>query len=251
MAPARTTRLLLIVAVIGAGVSCTSTTRSTSSAPTTTSRVTTSAPTTDPDGSSTAASSTTTPTSTWPADELHHATPTPETEAVAALMIETIPGFTLQPDSVGDTGPSDLDKAADDDGGGAAKAELKELGFVAGYQRLFLDAEKQVTIVLFLYQFDDANGAKAYATRWLTGLGDSDAQQGITVTGPDPVPGLDDASMVSTSDDAGHSMQAVILTRGTYVAYVLVQATPDFAQGAAASDPNAAELAAQQAERLT
>ena len=60
--------------------------------------------------------------------------------ALEALVISSVPvGFVAQPDAVGDTGPSDLAKAARDDGQPDALQALRAEGFVRGYQRLWLD----------------------------------------------------------------------------------------------------------------
>ena len=89
---------------------------------------TTSAPVTSAAPSTASApASTTVPGSTTPTQ--HHVAPSPASDALAAKMIATVPGHSLQPDSVGDTGPSDLNKAADDDGEPGARAVLVKDGF--------------------------------------------------------------------------------------------------------------------------
>jgi hypothetical protein len=82
------------------------------------------------------------------------------------LLITSVPaGYLQQPDSVGDTGPSDLAKAVSDDGGGSdAKAALVKDGFVGGYQRLWQTADEN-RIIVFIYQFADAAGATEYHNR--------------------------------------------------------------------------------------
>jgi hypothetical protein len=74
-------------------------------------------------------------------------------------------GFVLQPDSVGDTGPSNLAKAARDDGRPGASAALKRAGFVRGFQRLWIKASAADENILFLYQFRSKAGATGYAQR--------------------------------------------------------------------------------------
>ena len=80
-------------------------------------------------------------------------------DELAALLIADVPsGFVVQPDTVGDTGPSTLAKAAKDDGDPDASQRLTEEGFIRGYQRLWQDSGHH-RIVVFLYQFASATGA--------------------------------------------------------------------------------------------
>jgi hypothetical protein len=86
-------------------------------------------------------------------------------EELEARLVALVPGeFTLQPDDVGDTGPSDLAKAVRDYGSPGAEQALRSEGFVRGYQRLWIgpgDAE----IIVFLYQFETPAGADAHFER--------------------------------------------------------------------------------------
>ncbi len=86
-------------------------------------------------------------------------------EELEARLVASVPGeFILQPDDVGDTGPSDLAKAVRDDGSAGAEQALRSEGFVRGYQRLWIgpsDAE----IIVFLYQFETPAGADAHFQR--------------------------------------------------------------------------------------
>jgi hypothetical protein len=81
-----------------------------------------------------------------------------------ALLIDAVPaGFVVQSDDVGDTGPSDLDKAVHDQGGTPEDRDfLVRNGFLRGYQRLWLKGEDN-ELVVFLYEFSRAPGAKAQA----------------------------------------------------------------------------------------
>jgi hypothetical protein len=88
--------------------------------------------------------------------------PTPASfAALEALLVSQVPaGYEVQPDDVGDTGPSDLAKAIRDDGRPGAARALKSEGFVRGYQRLWMnDADDQ--IIAFIYQFATSSGARA------------------------------------------------------------------------------------------
>jgi hypothetical protein len=87
-----------------------------------------------------------------------------DADALVAFFPEGPAGFELQADDVGDTGPSDLDKAVADDGEDDAAASLTESGFLAGYQRYWIDAGES-DLVGFLYAFCDGAGAQHYLDR--------------------------------------------------------------------------------------
>src|SRR5688500_10442983 len=80
-----------------------------------------------------------------------------------ALDLAVPDGFVRQPDSVGDTGPSDLEKAIRDDGGDDARDILTKSRFVRGYQRMWTRTGDE--IVSYVYQFADAAGAIEYTNR--------------------------------------------------------------------------------------
>jgi hypothetical protein len=89
-----------------------------------------------------------------------------EAPPLQTLMLTVVPsGFVLQPDSVGDTGPSNLAKAARDDGRPGAKTALKRAGFVRGFQRLWIKPGATDENILFLYQFRSKAGATVYSQR--------------------------------------------------------------------------------------
>jgi hypothetical protein len=88
--------------------------------------------------------------------------------ALEALLITDPPaGYRRQPDSVGDTGPSDIAKAIRDDDEADAKQSLIAEGFVRGYQRMWATASGD-QIVVFLYQFASAAGASGSFRRWVS-----------------------------------------------------------------------------------
>ncbi len=79
---------------------------------------------------------------------------------LADRIITRVPsGYVQQPFDVGDTGPSDLAKAARDDGERNATQVFRSEGFVRGYQQLWVD-EKQRQIIVFVYQFKTHVGAR-------------------------------------------------------------------------------------------
>jgi hypothetical protein len=85
-------------------------------------------------------------------------------ELAKALEISVPDGYMLQPDEVGDTGPSDLEKAVRDDGEDDAREILTRTRFVRGYQRMWSRSDDD-EIVAYVYQFADNAGAVEYTNR--------------------------------------------------------------------------------------
>jgi hypothetical protein len=85
-------------------------------------------------------------------------------ELSEALDISVPDGYLLQPDEVGDTGPSDLEKAVRDDGEDDARDVLTRTRFVRGYQRMWSRSEDD-EIIAYVYQFADNAGATEYTNR--------------------------------------------------------------------------------------
>ena len=176
------------------------------------------------------------------------AAPTTTTTTVAAsfddlsrLLLTTVPaGYTVQPNEVGDTGPSDLEKAVKDDGNGDARATLTKDGFVRGYQRLWSKSDDE-QVIAFLYQFNDHAGALDYAKRTTADMAKGEA--GITLT-PFAVPGIDGA-VGMTGHDATFASSIVLFAKGPYIAQLVVNGKTPAGQ----SDVVRA-LAADQASRL-
>jgi hypothetical protein len=135
--------------------------------------------------------------------------------ALEQLLIVDVPaGFTRQADDVGDTGPSDLAKAVRDDGDPGAQQALTAAGFVAGYQRLWLNAA-QDQLIVFLYQFRDATGASSYNQRSVAGV--SSGATNFTVSG---VPGAQGYQHVASVGAAS----TVFFTKGSYGVQVVMNA---------------------------
>lgn len=158
------------------------------------------------------------------------------TQLAALLIMNPPPDFVVQPDSVGDTGPSDLAKAASDDGKPDATTALTADGFVAGYQRLWATQDNR-RLIVFLYQFRDAAGAAAYRKRTI----DNDASDPTNRAAPSPVSSIPGAvALISASQP---SVVVVLFAKGSY----LVQIVGDAPTGARAL---AEEMAKQQYGRL-
>ena len=169
-------------------------------------------------------------------------TPVPASfDDLSRLIVTAVPaGYTVQPNNVGDTGPSDLDKAVKDDGEGDARAVLTRDGFVRGYQRMWAKSDSEF-IVAFLYQFNDHAGAADYAKRWSDAMAKGEA--GITLT-PFAVPGIDGAVGL-TGQDKTFASSIVMFAKGPYVTQLVVNGkTP------AGQSDTARSLAADQAGRL-
>jgi hypothetical protein len=166
-------------------------------------------------------------------------TATSKAVALAHLFITTVPGgFTLEPDSVGDTGPSDLAKAARDDGSANAAALLTQDGFATGYQRLWARQSDGTYVVIFLYRFDDSTGATRYGQHGVGLLTGDPAAQRTSVS----VPGISGATGL-TGTVHGKPVGAVVFSKGDYLVQVGMQ-------GAGASPGAAIQLAQDQFARL-
>lgn len=101
----------------------------------------------------------------------------------AKLLTEVPAGFEQQADDVGDTGPSDLDKAVHDDGSPDARKSLVADGFVRGYQRLWENGSEH-QIIVFLYEFRTPEGASSNVARMVAGFGPPpDPSSSFTVDG--------------------------------------------------------------------
>jgi hypothetical protein len=91
-------------------------------------------------------------------------------DALEPRMLDEREGFVLQPDEVGDTGPSDLAKAIRDDTLDDAEEVLRDLGFRRGYQRFWRN-KADGELVDFVYEFCDDEGATAYEERVVDEIG--------------------------------------------------------------------------------
>jgi hypothetical protein len=143
--------------------------------------------------------------------------PPPETaQALADKMFAGLPaGYVLQPDNVGDTGPSDLEKAVRDDGDDDARQALTDAGFIAGFQKLWVQGDNE--IVGFLYRFRDPLGAQLYFKRTVQGLA-SDPPKNVH---PINVPGVPGVVGFGGSDTDGVA-SVVAFARGPYTAQLIV-----------------------------
>ena len=133
-----------------------------------------------------------------------------------ALDLAVPDGFVRQPDAVGDTGPSDLEKAIRDDGGDDARDILTKSRFVQGYQRMWTRSGDE--IVSYVYQFADTAGAVEYTNRLNS---DSLAPtEGVSIS-PFDVPDITGAVGVNTSEPTLAS-SSVTFVKGPYSVEIVV-----------------------------
>jgi hypothetical protein len=168
--------------------------------------------------------------------------------SLGALIADDLPGWTRQPDDVGDTGPVDLSKATLDDVGGNLssdpRAELTSDGFDGGYQRQWTTTDafgEPVQGFVFLYRFDNPDGAARYAGHWHEALLSTNQGAAVGSFTPAFMPG---ATGLTVSDKSG-STAIAIATKGQYALKAQVTGAPNADQ----SGP-AGQLALAQYSRL-
>ncbi|MGH9282768.1 MAG: hypothetical protein ACRD0S_07505, partial [Acidimicrobiales bacterium] len=136
------------------------------------------------------------------------------TDALVPRLLSDLPdGYEQQPDIVGDTGPSDLEKAIRDDTEPDARKVLTDDRFVAGYQRLWAKGN-DAQVIVFVYEFEQAAGATHYLERIQASITE-DTTTAFEV--PD-VPG----AVGVRSTNAENPAAVVLMTRGPFMAQVVV-----------------------------
>ncbi|MDQ1514469.1 MAG: hypothetical protein QOE80_299 [Actinomycetota bacterium] len=141
-------------------------------------------------------------------------------ELSKALGLTVPAGYTVQPDRVDDTGPSDLEKAVADDGAADARDVFTRDRFVRGYQREW-DSNQNDNIVSYVYQFADNAGAVDYTKRLTADAGAQTA--GVTIT-TFTVPGIAGA-VGANSSDGTFATSTVTFVKGPYSAQVVANST--------------------------
>jgi hypothetical protein len=153
------------------------------------------------------------------------ANPAANATTLQKLLVTTVPaGFTREPDSVGNTGPTDLTKAVRDDGTSDAQAVLSVDGFVYGYQGLWQSTDGKRQIIVFLYQFATPEGAKSYSERAARIFQSNQAQLKTTTF---TVPGVSGATGVAGTAQAT-SAAIVLYAKKAYSVQVVTNG-PDAA----------------------
>jgi hypothetical protein len=138
-------------------------------------------------------------------------------ELSKALEISVPEGYLLQPDAVGDTGPSDLEKAIRDDGEDGAREVLTRTRFVRGYQRMWSRSEDD-EIIAYVYQFADHAGAAEYTNR-LTA--DAGAQTAGVAVEKFTVPSINGSVGVNVSESK-FATSTVSFVKGPYSVQMVV-----------------------------
>jgi hypothetical protein len=138
-------------------------------------------------------------------------------ELAKKLNISVPDGYMLQPDQVGDTGPSDLEKAVRDDGEADARDVLTRTRFVRGYQRQWNRSEDD-EIVSYVYQFADHAGAVEYTNRLTADVGAQTAGVNIARFTVDTIAG----SVGVNGSDPNFATSSVTFVKGPYSVQVVV-----------------------------
>jgi hypothetical protein len=161
-------------------------------------------------------------------------------ELAKALDFSAPDGYMLQPDQVGDTGPSDIEKASKDDGGDDAREFLTRTRFVRGYQRMWSRSETD-EFVVYLYQFADNAGALEYTNRLTADA--TTPESGVTI-GQYNLPSINAAVGVNASGPT-FATSSVTFVKGPYSVEIVVNgSTPTGLQ------PLATAVAEEQYSRL-
>jgi hypothetical protein len=126
----------------------------------------------------------------------------------------SIPGFDVQPEGTLGSGPSDITKAATDDGAPDATQALTAAGYSDGYLRNWSDSSSTRTLYIYLFAFGSAPGAQKWQQHLVQEVNTAAAHGGtLTVSG---IPGA--AGYTSTL--AGQPLLTIAFARGRYVAEV-------------------------------
>ena len=133
------------------------------------------------------------------------------------LNISVPDGYMLQPDEVGDTGPSDLEKAVRDDGEDDARDVLTRTRFVRGYQRQWSRSEDD-EIVSYVYQFADHAGAVEYTSRLTADAATQTAGVNVEKFSVDSISG----SVGVNGSDRNFATSSVTFVKGPYSVQVVV-----------------------------
>jgi hypothetical protein len=134
-----------------------------------------------------------------------------------AIDITAPESYLVQPDEVGDTGPTDIAKASRDDGGNDAQDFLARTGFLRGYQRMWRRSADD-DFAVYLYQFGNNAGAVEYTNRLTTEA--TTAPSGVTIERFD-VPSISGAVGVNASDPTFGS-SSVTFVKGPYSVQIVV-----------------------------
>jgi hypothetical protein len=132
--------------------------------------------------------------------------------ALAGFLLKTVPsGYAKLPDRLSDSGPTNLAKAIRDEASQGGAAQLRQSGFVSGYQRVWAIGDGATQNVIFLYRFATPAGAAAYALNRAKELNAAPSNGPIVRFAP-PMPG----SIGLHSESPTLSFSAVVFSKGLY-----------------------------------
>jgi hypothetical protein len=166
------------------------------------------------------------PGTTRPAGGTVTTTPTvttvPQPQTKDLILGDVGPGFVLQPDEIADTGPTNIDKAANDETNPQARKVLQATRFVDGYQRQWKNIDTSGNTnndFIFLYQFETPSGAEFYAQQWRQTLVNT-PHPGVPLSSfsPPEIPGAMGLSSSTTSGSTG----IVIFSKGNFAVQTIV-----------------------------
>jgi hypothetical protein len=131
------------------------------------------------------------------------------------LILKNAPsGFPRKPDSLADTGPTDLEKAVIDDALSderEARRALKSAGFRRGYQRQWSTENGVGQNFVYVYQFATPAGAISYLSHWRASV-IAGAARAAPVPFTSSVPG----AIGLQGNDARGSSGVVLFAKGPY-----------------------------------
>ena len=160
-------------------------------------------------------------------------TSVPAGPTLESLILKVVPSlYEREPDSLANTGPTDLDKAASDDVFSRdARGALVRAGFVRGYQRQWSSNDTVGQNFIFVYQFATPAGAKSYLPTWRAA-----AVSGSTRAAPVPFTptNIPDAIGLRALDGRGSS-GVVLFAKGPYAVQALVTGRPRIDQSSPAT----------------
>ena len=158
--------------------------------------------------------------SSAPVSSSSSTTSVPVGSTLEPLILKVVPSlYVREPDSLANTGPTDLDKAASDDAVTRdARGALVRAGFVRGYQRQWSSNDTIGQNFIFVYQFATPAGARSYLPTWRAA-----AISGSTRAPPVPFTptNVPDAIGLRAADARGSS-GVVLFAKGPYAVQALV-----------------------------
>lgn len=168
--------------------------------------------------------------------------------SLGALILADAPsGYARQPDSVGQTGPTNLAQAQELDVSPNAHRALLVTGFIDGYQRQWTSPDTYTIDQIFLFQFHTPKGAQGYAQHWHDTLVKTNSGSPLVSFTPAFIPGALGLGTKAVTGSTG----VVMFAKGVYA----VEATVNggvLAPGDPAVDQSgpATSLAVAQYQRL-